>query len=130
MSSGITLISEKFRVACGGAKHKEVKELMDKQGYADVWVRHMAGRTKDNMLREIVYYELDKGEQNGMDDEAIRREIGLELRSNNPKRKEQQTDKPLQPVIIKADKGKQLSLPTGNTERKTSNNNSLSRFGF
>jgi DNA ligase-1 len=127
---GITLSNGLIRCTCNGIKHKEVKELIDRQGYADIIVRHMSGKTENNLMREPVFYELDKGEKNGMDAEAIRREIGLELRSNNPERKEQQTDKPIQPVVKEAVKSKQLSLPTGNTERKKDNNNSLARFGF
>jgi bifunctional non-homologous end joining protein LigD len=56
---GITLISDEgLRCSCLGEQHKEVKKEIDEKGFANVLVRHMAGRTSNNKLREIVFLKL------------------------------------------------------------------------
>jgi len=59
-NAGITLTNEQgFRVAVNGRKHIEVKNKIDNDGYADVWVRSMADETEKGRLREIVFSSLE-----------------------------------------------------------------------
>jgi len=56
---GLTLTNKQgFRVACNGEQHKKVKEIIDKQGFALVRVRGMAGKTVNGKIREIVFHEM------------------------------------------------------------------------
>jgi len=59
-NAGITLTNkEGFRCACNGQKHIPVKELFNKQGYVDVWVKALADKTEKGKLREIVFYNYE-----------------------------------------------------------------------
>jgi len=59
-NAGITLTNKDgVRCACNGEKHKEVKEQIDKFGYAKVIVRGMADLTNAGKIREIVFYKLE-----------------------------------------------------------------------
>jgi len=59
-NAGITLTSpEGHRVACNGEKHIKVKELIDKQGFANCRARAMQ-KTESGRYREIVFYDLEE----------------------------------------------------------------------
>jgi ATP-dependent DNA ligase len=59
-NAGITLTNKDgVRCACNGEKHKEVKEQIDKFGYAKVIVRGMADLTNAGKIREIVFYKME-----------------------------------------------------------------------
>jgi len=56
--TGITLTDSVngLRCACQGQQHHKVKNQIDKEGFTEVRVNSMAGRTTNNKLREITFH--------------------------------------------------------------------------
>jgi hypothetical protein len=126
--AGLTLISnDGFRVACGGHQHREVKDLIDKQGYADVLVRSMAGKTANNKLREPTFFELVKGEKDG--NKQRESEGSAKVCDIPVKPEKEQTIKQPKCTDVSQDKQqRKLSEPINKANGKANNNTNLSRF--